>query len=68
MAYNQGNEMSKYVSNPEVFQYDNGFVSLLTGPGLGIEVNEASVREMAKAGHNWKNPVLHCEDGSVTEW
>lgn len=68
MAYNQGNEMSKYVNNPEVFKYDSGFVNLLTGPGLGIEVNEESVREMAKAGHDWKNPIFHCEDGSVTEW
>lgn len=68
MAYNQGNEMSKYVSNPEVFQYEGGFVGLLKNPGLGVEVNEVSVREMAKAGHDWKNPVLHLEDGCVTEW
>ncbi len=68
MAYNQGNEMSKYVSNPEVFQYENGFVSLLKNPGLGVEVNEASVREMAKSGHNWKNQVLHLEDGCIAEW
>jgi galactonate dehydratase len=43
-------------------------VNLLRGPGLGVEINEASVREMGKAGHEWKNPVLHAEDGSVTEW
>ena len=68
MAYNQGNEMSKYVSNSEVFQYENGFVGLLKNPGLGVEVNEASVREMAKSGHNWKNQVLHLEDGCIAEW
>jgi galactonate dehydratase len=68
MAYNQGQEMSKYVKDPSVFAFENGFVGLLKKPGLGIEVNEESIKEMAKSGHNWKNPVLHLEDGSVTEW
>lgn len=68
MAYNQGNEMSKYVKDPNVFQYSNGYVELLTAPGLGIEINEDSVREMAKEGHDWRNPVLYAEDGSVVEW
>ncbi len=68
MAYNEGNEMSKYVKDPNVFQYSNGYVDLLTAPGLGIEINEESVREMAKEGHDWKNPVFHAEDGSIVEW
>ena len=68
MAYNQGNEMSRYITNPEAFRYENGFVGLLNNPGLGVEVNEASVREMAVSGHDWKNQILHLEDGSVTEW
>ncbi len=68
MAYNQGNEMSRYIQNPEAFQYENGFIKLLTNPGLGVDVNEASVREMAKEGHNWKNQMFYLEDGSVTEW
>ena len=68
MAYNKGQEMSKYVLDPSVFDYKDGYIPLLTKPGLGIEVNEASVREMAKEGHDWKNPVFHMPDGSVTEW
>lgn len=68
MAYNKGSEMAKYIGNADDFQYENGFVNLLRGPGLGVEINEASVREMGKTGHEWKNPVFHTEDGSVTEW
>ncbi|NLA83182.1 MAG: D-galactonate dehydratase, partial [Clostridiales bacterium] len=43
-------------------------VKKLTGPGLGIEVNEEKVKEMAKLGHRWRNPVWRAEDGVVTEW
>ena len=33
-----------------------------------IEVNEEKVREMAKVGHRWRNPVWRHADGSVAEW
>jgi galactonate dehydratase len=33
-----------------------------------VQINEEKVREMAKVGHNWKNPVWRNEDGSITEW
>ena len=66
--YNQGNDLLDYIRNPEVFKYEDGFVSIPQGPGLGIEVNEEKVREMAKVGHRWRNPVWRHEDGSVAEW
>jgi galactonate dehydratase len=66
--YNQGNDLLDYIKNPEVFKYEDGFVSIPQGPGLGIEVNEEKVREMAKVGHRWRNPVWRHEDGSVAEW
>jgi galactonate dehydratase len=31
-------------------------------------VNEEKVREMAKVGHRWRNPVWRHADGSVAEW
>lgn len=69
MAYNDGFEMWRYVKDPSVFQYNSdGSVSLLTEPGLGIEVNEEEIRCMAKEGHSWKNPVFRLSDGSITEW
>jgi len=66
--YNQGNDLLDYIKNPEVFKYEDGFVSIPQGPGLGIEVNEEKVREMAKVGHRWRNPVWRHADGSVAEW
>ncbi len=68
MAYNKGQEMSQYVKDPSVFAFKDGFIDILTNPGLGIDVNEESIREMALVGHNWKNPILYHEDGSVVEW
>jgi galactonate dehydratase len=66
--YNQGNDLMDYLADPSVFAYENGFVSLPTAPGLGITINEAVVREAAKKGHNWHNPVWRLADGTVAEW
>ncbi|CAN7187293.1 galactonate dehydratase [Paenibacillus sp. LjRoot56] len=66
--YNQGSDLLDYLKDPSVFQYENGFVKNLTAPGLGIEINEDKVREMAAIGHNWKNPIWRQEDGTVAEW
>ncbi|MEF3306119.1 galactonate dehydratase [Paenibacillus sp. GYB003] len=66
--YNQGSDLLDYLKDPSVFAYKDGFVANLTGPGLGIEVNEEKVREMAAIGHDWKNPVWRQEDGTVAEW
>jgi len=68
MAYNNGNEMGKYIKDSSTFEYDKGYVNLFKKPGLGVEVNETSIREMAKKGHNWKNVVLYNQDGSISEW
>lgn len=66
--YNQGSDLLDYLKDPLVFDYRDGFVSNLTGPGLGIEVDEDKVREMAAVGHRWRNPVWRQEDGTVAEW
>ena len=66
--YNQGNDILDYLEDPQIFNYQDGFVPNLTGEGLGIKINEARVREAAKIGHSWKNPVWRNEDGTVAEW
>ena len=66
--YNQSNDLLDYVSNPEVFAYQDGMVAIPSGPGLGIEVNEAYVNERASEGHRWRNPVWRHRDGSFAEW
>lgn len=66
--YNEGNDILDYITNREVFEYKDGYVSIPQGPGLGIEINEEFVKEQAKIGHNWRNPLWRHEDGSVAEW
>ncbi|MCQ4260662.1 galactonate dehydratase [Stutzerimonas stutzeri] len=66
--YNQGNDLLDYISNREVFAYEEGFVAIPNGPGLGIEINEEYVLEQARIGHRWRNPIWRHADGSVAEW
>lgn len=66
--YNTSNDLLDYVVDPSVFAYDAGMVAIPTGPGLGIEVDEDAVRERAKEGHRWRNPVWRHADGSFAEW
>jgi galactonate dehydratase len=66
--YNKDNDLLDYLTNKEVFKYENGFVSIPGGPGLGIDINKEYVKKMAEKGHNWHNPLWRHEDGSVAEW
>jgi galactonate dehydratase len=66
--YNTGNELLDYIANPGVFRFDEGYVTIPTGPGLGIDVNEDYVTEQAARGHRWRNPLWRHPDGSVAEW
>jgi galactonate dehydratase len=66
--YNQGNELLDYLHDPSVFKYQDGFVAIPTGPGLGIEVNEEVVRAAAAKGHRWRNPIWRAPDGTLAEW
>jgi len=66
--YNQGSDLLDYLVDPNVFRYEAGYVPLPDKPGLGIEIDEAKVREAAQIGHNWKNPIWRREDGTVAEW
>ena len=63
--YNAGYDLLKYMENPEVFRYRDGYVDLMTEPGLGIRVDEAYVRQMAQEGHNWHNPIWRDSDGVI---
>lgn len=59
----------KWIVDPEnTFHYENGYVSLPTKPGLGIEINEEAVIEANKTPHQWKNPLWETDDGTPIEW
>lgn len=68
MHYQQGRELLDYLTDKSVFRFEQGSIAIPEGPGLGIEINEGRVCEMAKVGHNWHNPLWRHPDGSVAEW
>jgi galactonate dehydratase len=66
--YNQGAEVLDYLVDTTPLQFVDGHVERLTGPGLGIEVDEQVVRAADKRGHAWRGPVWRHPDGSFAEW
>ena len=66
--YNSGADLLDYLRHPGIFAYEDGFVPIPTGPGLGIDINEQKVREAAEVGHHWNTVVWRNYDGTVAEW
>ena len=51
----------------EPFKVEDGYVKLPTGPGLGIELDDAQVA--TRLDHNWLNRETYdVRDGSVVDW
>jgi len=67
--YNQaGADLLTYLADPDVLRVEQGMIAVPTGPGLGVAIDEARVREAAKGGHRWRNPAWRGPDGSLREW
>lgn len=66
--YNKAGDLLDYVKDASVYKYKNGYLDIMTAPGLGVEINEEAVIEAAKIPHNWKNPIWRNFDGTVAEW
>jgi galactonate dehydratase len=67
MHYNQESDVLEYLVDPSVFAFDDGYVDLPTGPGLGIDP-DLDVIEARAGEEDWKSPVWRTDDGTVTEW
>ncbi len=61
-------DLGTYLADPGVFAVEGGSVAALTGPGLGVEIDEEKVRSVARDPHRWRNPVWRGADGSLREW
>jgi len=66
--YNQGSDLLDYIKDASVFAYEEGHITLPTGAGLGIEVNEEKVRQAHDDNFAWRNPIWRRADGSIAEW
>jgi galactonate dehydratase len=66
--YNQGHDLLAFCTNADVLSPTDGFLPIPEGPGLGIDIDEAAVREAHKDRHRWRNPLWRHADGSFAEW
>lgn len=67
VQYHPGSDLLDYLVDTSVFALVDGHIMRPLGPGLGIDVDEALVRRVAKE-HRWRSPVWHHRDGSLAEW
>lgn len=61
-------DIHSYIKNPEVFDVKDGYVEALTGPGLGIEIDEAVVRKVSETSIPWPLGGFVGKDGGFREW
>lgn len=66
--YNKDRGVLDFIKNPDIFNFNNGYVKFSDNAGLGIEINKQLVLEENSHPHHWKNPVWRHEDGSIAEW
>jgi galactonate dehydratase len=63
-----GHDLLSFVVNKEALSPVEGYLPLPEGAGLGVDIDEAAVREAAKSPHRWRNPIFRNKDGSFAEW
>jgi galactonate dehydratase len=68
MHYNENGELLDYVRNKDDFRIEDGFITPLPGPGLGVDVDEDRVVEASRLAKDWRTPLWRHADGSIAEW
>jgi galactonate dehydratase len=66
--YNVGADLYTYCVDEAVLKAVDGYLPIPVGAGLGVDIDEEAVRESAKEGHRWRNPVWRLPDGGFAEW
>ena len=64
--YNETVDLLDYLADPSVFEYEDGFLSIPDGPGLGIELDVDAFEEWTE--DRSSASVWRHEDGSFAEW
>ena len=68
MHYNKEVELLDYVANKDELSHKSGYINVPQGPGLGVEIDEAAVKDAARTPHDWKGPLWRHSDGSFAHW
>jgi galactonate dehydratase len=66
--YNVGHDLLEFCSDKAILSPADGYLTIPTGPGLGVEIDEDAVRAADKDRHRWRNPIWRLKDGSFAEW
>lgn len=67
--YNTGGfDLLSYIKEPEIWNVTEGYVNLMKGPGLGIEIDEEKVREASEGAEPWVSPGFVGPGGELREW
>ncbi|CAO1599888.1 MAG: hypothetical protein LQ349_005263 [Xanthoria aureola] len=61
-------DIKNYIKDPSVWDVEEGYVEGLKGVGLGIEVDEEEVRQVARVANAWAPKGFVGPDGSIREW
>jgi galactonate dehydratase len=63
-----GQDLTSYTKNPEVWNVTDGYIDLLRGPGLGIEVDEEQIRLLSRDSKAWVSPTFAGPGNELREW
>ncbi|KAF2676808.1 mandelate racemase/muconate lactonizing protein-like protein [Lentithecium fluviatile CBS 122367] len=66
--YNEGADLMSYVVDKGIWRIDGGYVELMPGVGLGIEVDEDAVRRASVDAKAWVSPGFIGPGREVREW
>lgn len=61
-------DINNYVKDKSVWTVKDGYLDGLHGLGLGVEVDEEEIREVAKTALPWPPKGFTGPDGSIREW
>ncbi|CAG9946700.1 unnamed protein product [Clonostachys rosea f. rosea IK726] len=63
-----GHDLLTYIKNPEIWDVKDGYIQLMKGPGLGIEIDEERIRALSKGAEPWVSPGFVGPGGELREW
>ncbi|PYI04094.1 mandelate racemase/muconate lactonizing enzyme family protein [Aspergillus sclerotiicarbonarius CBS 121057] len=61
-------DLTTYLTNPSVFDIQEGYVQALAGAGLGVEIDEEMVRRISRETEPWLPKEFYGPDGGIREW
>jgi galactonate dehydratase len=68
LGHGPKSEFLNYFVDSSPMEAKNGYIELMTKPGLGVEIDEKAVRAAAKKINRKRFPEWTHKDGSFAEW